>query len=223
MNDCYSFSDNFFIKLVITCKNLLLSLVVVSLVFFFNIYRPYLNCLDQEDPFLIHTLQFHNLVPPSQDKYNFSVPAEDVQLFGQFGQPEFLDRVIFKGAVKDGFFIEAGADDFETDSNTLLFEMKHNWSGLLVEPNPVSYPKGLTKKRRAWFSPTCLGTKQGPHMALFSQSSVIGGMAGLVHQQGKDTCEIQCLPLYSLLMAVGNKTVNYLSLDVEGAEFLVSY
>ena len=44
--------------------------------------------------------------------------------------------------VKDGFFIEAGADDFETDSNTLLFELEHNWTGILVEPNPTIFPKG---------------------------------------------------------------------------------
>jgi hypothetical protein len=31
----------------------------------------------------------------------------------------------FQGQVKNGFFIEAGADDFETDSNTLYFEVIH--------------------------------------------------------------------------------------------------
>jgi hypothetical protein len=30
--------------------------------------------------------------------------------------------------------------------------------------------------------------------------------------------EKQCFPLYSLLMALGNPTVDYFSLDVEGAE-----
>ena len=53
----------------------------------------------------------------------------------------YLDTVIFKRGVKGGFFIEAGADDFETDSNTILFEMQYGWSGLLVEPNPTIYPK----------------------------------------------------------------------------------
>ena len=76
--------------------------------------------------------------------------------WGQFGQPKYVDEVLFKGKVtsgcvttflhhsqvKNGFFIEAGADDFETDSNTLLFELKHQWSGILVEPNPTIYPKG---------------------------------------------------------------------------------
>jgi hypothetical protein len=44
--------------------------------------------------------------------------------------------------VKNGFFIEAGADDFELHSNTLLFELEHNWTGILVEPNPTIFPKG---------------------------------------------------------------------------------
>ena len=187
------------------------------------IFRPYLNCFGQEDPFLINALKSQHLRPPSSPNYNFSVPEDKVSLFGQFGQPEFLDKVIFKGAVKNGFFIEAGADDFETDSNSLLFEKRHNWSGLLVEPNPVSYPKGYSTNRKSWASPTCLATQPKPHMAIFSQKSVDGGMAGLVTKEGDQTYDIQCLPLFALLMAVGNRTVNYLSLDVEGAEFLVSF
>ena len=33
---------------------------------------------------------------------------------------------------------------------------------------------------------------------------------------------MQCVPLYSLLAAVSARTVNYLSLDIEGVEFEVS-
>ena len=33
---------------------------------------------------------------------------------------------------------------------------------------------------------------------------------------------IQCFPLYSLILATGNRTINYLSLDIEGAEFQVN-
>ena len=31
--------------------------------------------------------------------------------------------------------------------------------------------------------------------------------------------EVQCFPLYSMLLAVVNPTINLLSLDIEGAEF----
>ena len=65
--------------------------------------------------------------------------------YSQFGQDTFLDKFVFKHKVKEGFFIEAGADDFVEHSNTLLFEMKHSWSGVLVEPSPIRYPKGLVK------------------------------------------------------------------------------
>lgn len=32
---------------------------------------------------------------------------------------------------------------------------------------------------------------------------------------------VQCLPLYTILLAMGNPVVDYLSLDVEGAEYAV--
>ena len=54
--------------------------------------------------------------------------------FSQQGQDLFLDKVIFKSSVREGFFIEAGADDLLKDSNTLFFELERNWTGILVEP-----------------------------------------------------------------------------------------
>ena len=92
---------------------------------------------------MIEALRNDHLRPPSTERYNFSNQENNnqVNVFGQFGQPVYLDMVVFKG-LRDGFFIEAGADDFETDSNTLLFELQRGWTGLLVEPNPTIYPKG---------------------------------------------------------------------------------
>ena len=53
----------------------------------------------------------------------------------------FLDEIIFK-QIKNGFFIEAGADDFVKSSNSLYFEQKYNWTGLLVEPVPTRFKLG---------------------------------------------------------------------------------
>ena len=56
----------------------------------------------------------------------------------------------------------------------------------------------------------------------FTQKTMEGGMAGIAAEAGEDTYDMQCFPLYSLLMAAaGNVTVNYLSLDIEGAELQV--
>ena len=46
-------------------------------------------------------------------------------------------------------------------------------------------------------------------------------MSGLVPEHVKDSYDLQCFPLYSLLLAVGNPTIQYFSLDIEGAEFQV--
>ena len=50
---------------------------------------------------------------------------------GEVGQPLEVDELVFGGALKNGFFLEAGSTDAELDSNTLHFEINHGWTGLL--------------------------------------------------------------------------------------------
>ena len=45
--------------------------------------------------------------------------------------------------------------------------------------------------------------------------------SGLVKGPTDTTVNIQCFPLYSLLLALDNPTVHYFSLDIEGAELPV--
>ena len=49
---------------------------------------------------------------------------------------------------RDGFFVELGAHDGETQSNTKFFELFKNWKGILIEPNPMCFEK-LLKNRNA--------------------------------------------------------------------------
>ena len=46
-------------------------------------------------------------------------------------------------------------------------------------------------------------------------------MPGLVPQQTATSVLEQCIPLYTLLAALGNPTVHWFILDIEGAEFQV--
>ena len=64
---------------------------------------------------------------------------------GQFGQPEVADQLL--GGLENGFFIEAGAAEGVKLSNSLFFEMKRNWRGLLVEPSPNYFERLLQKRR----------------------------------------------------------------------------
>ena len=61
-----------------------------------------------------------------------------------------------------GFYVECGALDGEFYSNSLPFETKHNWTGLLVEPDPRHTKELLNRNRRAWVSATCLSPNTYP-------------------------------------------------------------
>ena len=77
------------------------------------------------------------------------------------------------------------------------------------------------RQRKVWSSSACLSTKTRPEIVPFTSRSVENGSAGIARERGEDTFDVQCLPLYSLVMALGNLTINYLSLDIEGAELPV--
>ena len=103
--------------------------------------------------------------------------------------------------------------------------MKHNWTGLLIEP--LAYDL-MSKNRKAKTSLTCLALEPRPPYAEFdtlasNHDERLGPvtMAGIVTQPGINTVKMQCMPLYSFIMAAGNPTVNYLILDIEGAELQV--
>jgi len=49
---------------------------------------------------------------------------------------------------RNGFFVECGAYDGQSISNSLFFEMEKGWTGLLVEPQPDLYSAVLRKNRQ---------------------------------------------------------------------------
>ena len=63
---------------------------------------------------------------------------------GQFQQALLVD-LFYNQSKTNGFFFEAGAYDGVIASNTLLFETRRNWTGLLVEANPDNYDALLQK------------------------------------------------------------------------------
>lgn len=53
---------------------------------------------------------------------------------------------------------------------------------------------------------------------LLGEAKVTNESFGLVHSPIHYLSSIQCFPIYSILLAIGQKTVDYFSLDVEGSE-----
>ncbi len=58
--------------------------------------------------------------------------------------------LLYNSSKRDGFFVEAGAFDGYTLSNSLFFEVNRGWTGLLAEANPDAYETLLSSNRKSW-------------------------------------------------------------------------
>ena len=66
-----------------------------------------------------------------------------------------MNEVVFNNK-KNGFFIDIGAHDGITYSNSLFFELNNNWNGICVEPNPKVFAK-LNTLRKSTNLNVCIG------------------------------------------------------------------
>lgn len=134
--------------------------------------------------------------------------------------------------MEDGFFVECGAYDGETRSNTLVLERFLSWTGLLIEADPINFSKMVTKNRKAYLSPTCLAVQPFPSVSSFLMASNVGRLhdpkdsdshmtnSPDVAHTGKHVL-VQCIPFAHLMAALNVTTVDYFSLDIEGYEMQV--
>ncbi|XP_076065330.1 uncharacterized protein LOC143039336 [Oratosquilla oratoria] len=143
--------------------------------------------------------------------------------------------------IKDGgIFLEAGALNGIFLSNTFHLEQDYGWTGLLVEAAENNFKNLMYKHRKAWASDLCLAGKPFPYKMLFWQAdSDIGyyleikrGLSASIEAlEAQDDIRgvpyiiekgvfrsVQCIPLYTLLLASNISRIDFWSLDVEGAE-----
>ena len=207
-----------------------------------------LNDMRQDDPTLIEFLKKEILIPPPNIKQPLNLKTTP-NLKGQFNQVPKIEEVLGLPTQPNptqpnptpGFYIEAGAADGESISNTLYFEMHHGWTGLLVEPNPDNLAKLIDLHRNAWILPHCLSTKSHVEMVTFEISDLLSGIVvdgktkpsklndawldiSKWFQPADDEIreiQVQCFPLYSVLVALDNPHIDYFSLDIEGAEWTI--
>ena len=62
-----------------------------------------------------------------------------METFGQLKQ-DFLALQYLKFK-KNGYFVDIGANDGKTLSNTYMLERDYNWTGICVEPLTIEYNK----------------------------------------------------------------------------------
>lgn len=134
----------------------------------------------------------------------------------------------FNGWKKNGFFFEAGALDGVRDSNTYLLETLFGWRGMLVEPSRQFHQK-LRKNRRCRIDTRCLFSASNKHLEFnelpdcgLSHLKEVDSTAGATHSNDSPQV-VYSVPTVSLNDLLENcpDTIDYLSLDTEGSEYLI--
>ncbi|KAL7636873.1 UNVERIFIED_CONTAM: hypothetical protein RMT77_012631 [Armadillidium vulgare] len=172
--------------------------------------------LEEHDESLILDLKKEVIVEPSKKDYNLEHPEK--KDFSQYKQGIFLHDY-FKNK-KNGTFIEAGAYDGETFSNTLILERELGWTGLLIEPNALYYKSIPLKNRKAQHARCCLSLSPiSSNMTLSNKG--MGSRLVANTNETKGVARVTCYPLFSLIVAANLTTLDLLSLDLESVEVKV--
>ncbi len=152
---------------------------------------------------------------------------QDQILLHLLDTPDFRAR----NATNNGIFVEAGAYDGETWSNTLHLERFKNWTGLLIEPSAENYHKLRATHRNSFSVNSCIcaGSESinssyidaGP-FGITTNSS--GSSSVVCHPLGRILEEffVRYFPEKKSLISKSGRNnkfvVDYMSLDIEGFE-----
>ncbi len=153
----------------------------------------------------------------------------------QYNQDKVLNDWFFKNK-KNGVFVDIGAHDGETFSNTYFYEKFLGWNGLCIEPNPKVF--NLLKNRRdcitiqgCAFNENCFKT-----FRTFEGTGHCDMVSGLVDYfseehlsfiksdelshffESSEDVVVECFNISELLIENNLTVIDFLSLDVEGCE-----
>lgn len=161
---------------------------------------------------------------------------------GYFGLNDMDRRLEKYMDYNDGFFVELGANDGMTQSNSYHFELKRSWKGVLVEPSPHNYIDCLALRgsKSKVFCNACVSFDFKEKFVEIVYSDLMSIARGLendivdIDQHARNgitflskneslfTFGAVARPLQDILITAGApKVIDFLSLDVEGAEIEV--
>jgi hypothetical protein len=86
----------------------------------------------------------------------------------------------------------------------------------MIEAEPFNFLEALGRKRNVTLVPTCLSLSPKPTLAKILLNE--GALAKIDPDSTKSSVSIQCLPLYSILLALNRTSIDLFTLDIEGNE-----
>ena len=157
------------------------------------------------------------------------------QYRSQYLQDILLDRWLFGGAA-GGTFVDIGAHDGVTYSNSFVFETLRGWRGVCVEPNPTVFAQ-LAVNRQCTALNCCVSDAAGtvPFLKISGYSEMLSGIVEKYEPEHRERVErelkqfggssdvipIQARTLNDIAAECGLAEVTYLSIDTEGSELAI--
>ena len=153
----------------------------------------------------------------------------------QYGQDRFLNETFFKNRT-NGVFLDIGAHDGKTLSNTFFFEKTLNWRGLCIEPHPKVF-NALKENRSCILVEGCAWKEDTTKTfrMIEGYSEMLSGLVDSYHpdhitrinaevssmNQTLSDIEVKCYDINKLLLDNNLTSIDFLSIDIEGGELEV--
>jgi FkbM family methyltransferase len=130
-----------------------------------------------------------------------------------------------------GYFVEFGAYDGTSHSNTKLLEERFSWSGLLAEPNP-EMADGLRCSRTAVVDSRCVWDVSGEKVDLLltgdaELSTVVDHAGHDLHTAARHATAVRTVPVPTVSLNelldehCAPTEIDFLSVDTEGTELRI--
>jgi FkbM family methyltransferase len=152
--------------------------------------------------------------------------------YSQYQQDRILDQVFFPDS-GPGFFLDIGANDGITYSNTYFLEKEKGWKGICVEPLPDTFQK-LAANRNCILENCAVGaeTRKDVFLAISGYAEMLSGLKSNYNKKhlqridaeiekyggAKREIEINLFNINELLLKHKVERIDYCNIDTEGSE-----
>jgi len=143
--------------------------------------------------------------------------------YSQFGEDIYVYNNFINKAVPDGKYVELGAMDGTTYSNTKFFEDNLHFSGVLIEPTESFDKLVLTRGKNACYNYAV--NKEFGKAEFLGRGSSAGlkdsmneDFRKIHHKNDNNYYMVECCPFSAILKNSEIKYIDFLSIDVEGSE-----
>lgn len=172
--------------------------------------------------------------------------TSDLKLYSQSGQDAWLVEYFSRRKTDTGIYVDIGAHDGVTFSNTYFLEKEMKWSGLLIEPQQKHHRNLYLNRPNSIIIPYCAynhtGMMRFVEITESSETSDVPGGADMLsgledsykdfwfhwtdelrrkYETKRVVKSVPCYNIQGILDDHGITNIDYLSVDTEGSEMAI--